>query len=332
MHVTHRSGFEHETGTLHPERPARLRAAHAGVAAADVDTETIESEPIDPDDLTVVHDPAYVDAIRRFCADGGGHLDADTVVGPRSWVAALAAAGAGPVAVEKLRDGFDGPAYITVRPPGHHALADQAMGFCLFNNVAVTAARLKEGGERVAIVDWDVHHGNGTQSIFYEEPDVLYASIHQSPFYPYEGSVAEVGESAGSGATVNIPLPAFTAGDVYLEAFSRIVMPKLESFAPEWLLVSCGFDAHAHDPLAELRLVESDYAAMARMLAATAPLDRILVFLEGGYHLPAIRDSSKAVIRALLGHDDGLEPSPHLSPDESWRALDRARVTHGARR
>ncbi|MGH8912469.1 MAG: histone deacetylase family protein, partial [Acidimicrobiia bacterium] len=298
LHVTHRSGFEHDTGLVHPERPARLRAAAAGVAAAGLDVEAIEADPLVAADLTIVHDRDYVEAIRRFCAAGGGDLDPDTPVSSGSWNAALAAAGAGPTAVARLENGFEGPAFISVRPPGHHALPNRAMGFCLFNNVAVTAARLRAQGRRVAIVDWDVHHGNGTQAMFISDPDLLYSSLHQFPFYPYGGAVTEIGEGAGVGTTVNIPLPALTAGDVYLEAFVQIVMPSLIAFHPDWVLVSSGFDGHAHDPLAELRLSEADYASMSRLLSQVVAANRTIVFMEGGYHLPAIRDSVTALVRA----------------------------------
>ena len=326
LHVTQPSGLEHDTGPLHPERPARLRAAAAGVAAAGVDVETLEAEPLDPTDLFVVHDSGYVDAIRRFCASGGGSLDPDTPVSPGSWGAALAAAGAGPTAVAHLADGFDGPAFISVRPPGHHALADRAMGFCLFNNVAVTAARLRDQGRRVAIVDWDVHHGNGTQAMFLTDATVLYASIHQFPFYPYGGGAGEIGQGEGRGTTLNIPLPALTAGDVYLTAFREVVVPSLRVFAPDWVLISSGFDAHAHDPLAEMRLTEADYAVMARLITGVVPPNRILAFLEGGYHLPAIRDSVTAVVRSLVGEEAASgPPSPFQSPPESHRVLDEVR-------
>ncbi|MFP3914626.1 MAG: histone deacetylase family protein, partial [Actinomycetota bacterium] len=323
LHVTHPSSARHDTGLYHPERPARLRAVAEGVSRADVDLVEVEALPLPPHELSVVHDAAYVEAIRRLCAAGGGNLDADTHVSRESWEAALAAAGAGPTAAERLAGGFDGPALVGVRPPGHHALPDRAMGFCLFNNVSVTAARLRDVGERVAILDWDVHHGNGTQAMFYSDGDVLYVSLHQSPFYPYEGRASEVGEGAGEGTTLNIPLPAFTAGDVYREAFSRLALPALQAFAPDWLLVSAGFDAHAHDPLAELRLTEGDYAYLGAAIPSVAPVARTILFLEGGYHLPAIRDSVTAVVEALAGIDRGWGVSPYRSPPEAQRALAR---------
>ncbi len=326
LHVTHPSGFHHDTGPLHPERPARLRAAHMGIVQSETDTEEIEAVPVDPTDLSIVHDPAYVEALQRFCEQGGGSLDADTIASEGSWEAALAAAGAGLTAVARLKEGFGGPAVVSVRPPGHHALANRAMGFCLFNNVAIAAERLRMQGERVCVIDWDVHHGNGTQSMFYRDPGVMYISLHQFPFYPFEGGVADVGEDAGEGSTINVPLPAFTAGDVYREAFDAIAMAGLRSFKPDWVFISSGFDAHANDPLAELRLTEYDYSAMTASVVEAVPADRIVVFLEGGYHLPAIRDSLAVVARTLVGLEVEALPSTHRSPDESHRALERARL------
>ena len=331
MHVTHPSGFGHDTGSMHPERPARLRAATAGVEGAGVEVVAVTAVPLTAEELAVAHEPEYVDAIRRFCASGGGHLDPDTLASTGSWEAALAAAGAGPTAVSHLAAGFDGAAFVSVRPPGHHALSNRAMGFCLFNNVAVTAARLRDGGERVAIVDWDVHHGNGTQRIFYSDPDVLYISMHQAAFYPFEGDIDEIGEGAGLGTTLNIPFPAFTAGDVYLPAFDDLVVPALRAFAPDWVLVSAGFDAHARDPLAELRLVESDYAYLAAALREISDPGRLVLFLEGGYHLPAIRDSVAAVVRSLCGEEAAAGPSPFESPLESHRVAERVRIALAGR-
>jgi acetoin utilization deacetylase AcuC-like enzyme len=330
LHVTHPSGFDHDTGLYHPERPARLKAAAEGLRQSGVAVEEVTAIPLEPADLAIVHDPVYIEAVRRFCEAGGGDLDPDTHASPGSWAAAVAAAGAGPTAVERLTAGFGGPAIVTVRPPGHHALRNRAMGFCLFNNVAITAARLRDAGQRVAIVDWDVHHGNGTQEAFYRDPDVLYVSVHQSPFYPFEGMASEVGEGDGAGTVLNVPLPAFTAGDVYRRAYEELVIPALTAFRPDWILVSCGFDAHAQDPLAELRLVEADYAFLAAALPKIVPADRIVVFLEGGYHLPAIRDSMAAVARALVGEVSLSDPSPYQSPPDAHRVVERvASVVRG---
>jgi acetoin utilization deacetylase AcuC-like enzyme len=322
VYVTHPLFAEHDAGPIHPERPARLRAVEAGVMESGLGVLRTEAKAGALEDLHLIHRPDYVEAIRRFCATGGGHLDPDTRAGPRSYEAALFAVGAGLTAVDQLR-GSDRPAtaFVSVRPPGHHALPDRAMGFCLFNNVAVSAERLRLGGSRVAIVDWDVHHGNGTQQVFSSVPEVLYVSIHQSPFYPFEGSPEDVGEGAAQGTLINLGVPAGTAGDLYEEFWQRLVLPVLIQFAPDWILVSAGYDAHADDPLAELRLESSDYGLLAAGLTKVLPPNRIVLFLEGGYHLPAIAESVAASLRGLAGGWTA-QPRRFTSPPASFAALD----------
>ncbi len=193
-------------------------------------------------------------------------------------------------------------AFVVVRPPGHHALRDRAMGFCLLNNIAVAAAALTAVGERVLIVDWDVHHGNGTQAIFWDDPDVLYVSTHQWPLFPGSGSATEIGGPHARGLTVNIPLPPGTTGDVVRRAIDEVALPVVEEFAPTWVLVSAGFDAHRADPLAELALSSGDFAELATTVASLAPRPgRLVLFLEGGYDLEALRVSVAATVSALLG-------------------------------
>ncbi len=320
---THDAFARHDTGPRHPERPARLQAVLAGVTASGVETETRSPRAVPLDALVRVHDPSYVAAIRRFCEAGGGSLDADTVVGEASWEAALLAAGAGLDAVEALAVGGGGPALAAVRPPGHHALAARAMGFCLFNNVAVAAAHLVEQGKRVAIFDWDVHHGNGTQDSFFHDPDVLYMSFHEFPAYPGTGWLDERGSGAGAGTTVNFPFPPGSAGDVYRAAIAQVAMPVLHQFRPDWMLVSAGYDAHAADPLARIRLQAGDYAFMAAALREVVPPERTVLFLEGGYDLEAIRDSVAATLRGTLGDDDGGAPPGDESPVVAWKVLRR---------
>ena len=329
LYVTHPIFSQHQTGPFHPERTARLRAVEHGVHDAGVPIRELSAPKADREMLELVHVPAYLDAIQRFCEAGGGHLDPDTVVVPTSWEAALRAAGAGPAAVAEISASDDlSIAFLSLRPPGHHATPDRAMGFCLINNVGVTAGLLASQGARVAIIDWDVHHGNGTQAMFYTHPGVLYISLHQFPFYPYEGRAEEVGEGPGLGTTVNIPVPAGTAGDVYRMAWNEIISPVLIEYDPEWLLVSAGYDAHSEDPLAELRLESSDFGWMASRLALIRDNKPVLLFLEGGYHLPALTTSVASSLRGLFGET----PQPgteFLSSDEGFRSVDRAKAVAG---
>ena len=272
--------------------------------------------------LELVHDPAYVSRIERFCSAGGGALDPDTWAAEASWEAARRAAGAGPMAVSRLREGTADSAFLAVRPPGHHARRDAAMGFCLFNNVAVTAAMLADSGERVAIVDWDVHHGNATEEMFRAREDILYISLHQYPYYPGTGGLVDVTADRAAATTLDLPVPAGTAGDLYRLAFSQVVVPVVDAFEPDWLLVSAGYDAHAHDPLAGIRLLASDYAFMAGALAAVTPPGRTIYYLEGGYDLEAIRASVSATLAGAAGEDVPDEARRFRSPEVAFRILD----------
>ncbi len=271
----------------------------------------------------MTHPREYVESIRRFCAAGGGAIDADTVVSEGSFEAALRSAGAGVAAIDLLDRGTGDIAFCAGRPPGHHALASQAMGFCLFNNAVVAARVLTERGARVAIVDWDVHHGNGTQHLVEADPTILYVSLHQAPFYPGGGAAHEVGIGTGEGTVVNIPFPAGTGGDVYRAAFDGVVIPVSEQFEPDWLILSAGFDAHEEDPLAEMRLLAPDYQFMAQRLSGVVPPGRTIVVLEGGYHLPALTSGAAAVVRGLAAT---VAPDEcRRSPAVSWEALAAAR-------
>ncbi len=287
----------------------------------------VEARPATRQELALVHSVEYLDDLRRFCAGGGGDLDTDTYAEAGSWSAATLSAGAGLAAVEALRAGRGEVAFVAARPPGHHALADRSMGFCLVNNVAVAAASLVEAGERVLVVDWDVHHGNGTQALFWDEPAVLYVSTHQWPCYPGTGRPSEVGGPAARGSTLNVPLPPGATGDVVREAFDRLVAPVVDRFRPTWVLVSAGFDAHRSDPLADLDLTSGDFAQLATVVAGYAPSPgRMVLFLEGGYDLDSLRDSVSASLGALLGAGVPSEPPSSGGPGrEGLDSVEEAR-------
>jgi len=260
------------------------------------------------DGLPRVHHPDVLERLRLIDEAGGGRIDGDTVMSEGSLEAAMLAASAGLDAIDALDAGTHEAAFLAIRPPGHHATPLRSMGFCLLNNVAVAAERLRSRGLRVAIVDYDAHHGNGTQDVFYADPDVLYVSLHQSPLYPGTGRVSETGTGAGAGATVNVPLPPGATGDVYRAAMDEVVLPVLERFAPDWLLLSAGFDAHRHDPLTDLELTAGDFAVMTATLRATVPVGRTVAFLEGGYDLEALERSTAAAVVALAGGSHEPEP------------------------
>jgi acetoin utilization deacetylase AcuC-like enzyme len=306
--VQHASCLAHEPGHGHPERPARLRAIQQrltdGGLAAELDARAARAA--EPDELARVHAPEHVERVRTVCARGGGALDPDTSVARDSWEAALRAAGGVLEACERVLSGEWRNAFCAVRPPGHHAERDSAMGFCLFNNVAVAAAALRaQGLARVAILDWDVHHGNGTQHLFERDPSVFYASLHQWPLYPGTGAAGERGLGPGEGTTRNCPQPAGAGDAEWLGAFEREILPELEAFAPEFVLVSAGFDAHRLDPLAGTRLSENAYAEMtARLceLAARSAGGRLVSVLEGGYHLEALASCVETHLAGLVEH------------------------------
>jgi acetoin utilization deacetylase AcuC-like enzyme len=309
LYLHHPSSLEHDTGE-HPERPARIRAIEQELTGRGwLGLEPRLAPAVDRTIVEAVHPAAYVDRIAEVSARGGGMLDMDTVASAGSFEAALHAAGGAVGAVSALVAREAEITFCGLRPPGHHAEASRAMGFCLFNNVAVTAAALADRGERVAIVDYDAHHGNGTQDIFYRDPRVLYVSLHEWPLYPGTGPLDQVGEGEGAGTTLNVPLPAGTAGDVYRRALDELVVPVLERFAPTWVLLSAGFDGHRADPLTGLALSSGDYADLTASLLAVVPEGRRLMFLEGGYDLAGLRDSTAASLAAAVGVEVRPEPA-----------------------
>jgi acetoin utilization deacetylase AcuC-like enzyme len=301
--LEHPSSLEHETGA-HPEQPARIVAIERELERrGSFGFERVGSPAVDRETLTAVHPERYVMAIERFCEAGGGDLDYDTVASTGSFTAARHSAGGAVRMAEMLLDGEASVGFSCHRPPGHHATRDRAMGFCLFNNVAVAATHALErlGLSRVMIVDWDVHHGNGTNDIFHSSDRVLFASIHQSPLYPGTGPASDLGSGEGEGYTVNLPV-APGAGDAeYRSLVDHVVVPLVRAFAPELLLISAGYDAHREDPLAGCEVTEAGFAAMTRSLRRIAAELEVPVgaVLEGGYALDALARSVAATLEAL---------------------------------
>jgi len=297
---THAACFAHDTGAGHPERPERLGAVIAALQEALPTLEWQEAPRASREQLLRVHAESLLTTVLETRPTEPVRLDPDTVLSPASAEAALRAAGAAVAATEAVLRGECARAFCAVRPPGHHATADTAMGFCLFNNVAVAAAQAYDvhGLERIAIVDFDVHHGNGTQAIFESDPHVLYLSSHQMPLYPDSGYA----EERGAGNVCNAPLAPGTGSDAFRAVWNQRLLPALEEFRPQLLLISAGFDAHWRDPLAQLQLDAGDYAWLTRELVAVAARHadgRVVSMLEGGYDLQALRECSVAHVAAL---------------------------------
>jgi len=311
LYVAHPSSHRHETGP-HPENAARLRAIEAALEAREwLGAERVEAPAAERVQLERVHAAAHVTKIESISAQGGGMIDLDTAASPGSWEAALHAAGGAAHAAERLLAGDDRVAFCGLRPPGHHAEADRAMGFCLFNNVAVAVAHALEAcdAERVLVLDWDVHHGNGTESIFAASDRVLYASIHQSPLYPGTGSPDYVGAGPGEGYTLNMPVAPGAGGEEFLALVQHVVAPVARAFDPGLLAISAGYDAHRADPLASCRLDEGAFADMSATIRQLGrELDApVLVCLEGGYDPAALAASVVATLEALGGEREPRE-------------------------
>ena len=301
--LRHESSLEHDIPG-HPERPDRIRALEATMARDGwFGASLVEAPPVERELLTVVHPESYVAGIESLCARGGGFLDADTAAVESTWEAALRAAGGAAALVDALLGGAARVGVSALRPPGHHAERERAMGFCFFGNVAVAAerARTAHGVERVLILDWDVHHGNGTEVIFASDPGVLFISIHQWPLYPGTGPASYVGDGPGEGYTVNLPVPSGSGDAVYASLVEHVAVPLIAAWRPQLVLVSAGFDAHRDDPLATCQVTEAGFAGMTASLrraadAVGAPLGLVL---EGGYDLGALAGSMAAVMQVL---------------------------------
>ncbi|MBV9415650.1 MAG: histone deacetylase [Solirubrobacterales bacterium] len=311
--LEHPSSLRHDTGA-HPERAERMVAIDRELSARDwLGFERVTSPEIDRALLRTVHPEAYIASIEQVCASGGGYLDLDTVVSPDSFEAALHAAGGAVRLVDLLLDGPAPYAFSAHRPPGHHATQSRAMGFCLFNNVALAARHALDarGLERVLILDWDVHHGNGTNDIFHGSDQVLFVSIHQSPLYPGSGPASDVGSGQGRGFTVNLPVRPGADDRLFCSLVDDVAVPLARAFAPQLVLITAGYDAHREDPLGQCAVTEEGYAAMTRSVrricrTLEAPLGCVL---EGGYALGALARSVAATLAALQ------EPLPAAEPE-----------------
>lgn len=335
IHVIDDPRFDaHRAPVPHPEQPARLRSIREGLLAPLLagGAERLAPRMARSEELTRVHSVEHVAELERELSRGNGVIDDDTFISPGTHDATwLAAGGAAVLAEHLMAASSPSIGVLTARPPGHHATRTRAMGFCLLNNVAVSAASaLAAGANRVAIVDWDVHHGNGTQAIFEQDPRVLFLSLHQWPLYPGTGRSDEIGTGPGLGTTVNMPLPSRSDARDYAAALSQVALPALEQFRPDLLLVSCGFDAHRDDPLGGMLLEDQDYGAMTTMmldLERKLGIGKLGIVLEGGYDLGALERAGNSVAQALLGKrfelaKGNLTPGVQRSLDATRHALD----------
>jgi acetoin utilization deacetylase AcuC-like enzyme len=331
--------LEHDTGA-HVEIAARLIKISETLQQSGVSKQLISVTPraATTAEIAQIHDEKYIARLEACAKDGGGWLDGDTVMSPGSYKAAVYAAGGLLNATAEVMDGKLNSAFALVRPPGHHAIWNQAMGFCLFNNIAIAAkyALQKYKLERILIVDFDLHHGNGTQDAFYSDPQVLYFSTHQYPHYPGTGNFDEIGEGPGKGATINVPLPAGCGDDEYLKVFNEVLRPAAERYKPQLILVSAGYDAHWADNLGMMRLTVSGYARLTEILKELALKlckGQLVLTLEGGYNLAALAASVRATFEVLLGNEkveDPVGPPPQRYRDtDITLLLEKVKRIHG---
>ena len=298
--------LKHDTGSIHPERKERVQAITEKIRNSDIfsSLKWIKPEMCDPSVIAKNHLPEYIESVKIKCEMGGGTLDfGDTIVCRESFDIASLVVGGANMMVRKIMEGEFKRGFCAVRPPGHHAEYNEAKGCCLFNNIAIAARILQDEYQlsRIAVVDWDVHHGNGTQNSFYEDPGVFFISLHQYPHYPGTGAVSETGHGKGEGFNLNFPMDAFTGSNEYREAFD-IINKKLNDYKPEFILISAGFDGHVDDPLSSIRLQTEDYGYFSRILCEISEKyseGRILSFLEGGYNLKALSESVKIHIENM---------------------------------
>ncbi len=329
--ITDPAMLEHAPGPAHPESPRRLEEILSLLRQSPIEgTAWRGAREATIDELRLVHSEAHVRQLEDLRGQSV-QLDPDTAMSPGSWEAALLAAGASLQAVDAVWDRKAQNAFALVRPPGHHAVPDGAMGFCLFNNAALAAEHARRrGAERVLVLDWDVHHGNGTQDAFYGRQDVLYLSSHQFPYYPGTGALHEVGEGAGQGYTVNVPLPSGLHDADFRAVFDDVFLPIADAYEPDLVIVSAGFDPHEADPIGGMRVTERGFAAMtARMtaLAESVAQGRLVMLLEGGYHLGGLARSVRACAEVLTGNRDEF-PSRTGPSDEGADAVRMARGFH----
>ncbi len=298
--------YMHDPGPTHPESPKRLRAVEEGIKAFDLPITPIPARPATREEICLVHSPEYVDSILNMQIDGIVQLDPDTAASTHSPEAARKAVGGVIEAIDRIMQGELKKAFCAVRPPGHHAEPDHAMGFCIFNNIAIGAAHALSRWqlERVAIIDWDLHHGNGTQDTFYDTDEVLYISLHQSPFYPGTGKEIEKGDGKGLGFNINIPMAPGSSDEDFREAFREIVIPALSNYEPQLLLISAGFDSHRDDPLGDLYLTTEYFGEMTSKLNEIAGQycdGRVVSVLEGGYNLQILKECVTLHLKELAG-------------------------------